>query len=51
MNQEPTQGDNRTGIATNQRQADAMLEGTLEFPPSSTGSLHPDESVRIDFAL
>lgn len=51
MNQDPTQGDNRTGIATNKRQADQMLEGTLEFPPSSTGSLHPDERVRIDYAL
>ena len=47
MNQEPTQGDNRTGIATNQRQADAMLEGTLEFPPSSTGSLHPDDQYLV----
>jgi rubrerythrin len=51
MNQDPTQGGNRTGIATNKKQAEEMLEGTLEFPPSSTGSLHPDESVRIDYAL
>jgi rubrerythrin len=51
MNQNPTQGDNRTGIATNPKRADEMVEGTLEFPPSSYGSPHPDEGVRIDYAL
>lgn len=51
MNQNPTQGDNRTGIATNPKQAADMVDGTLEFPPSSTGSPHPDESVRILYAL
>ena len=51
MNQNPTQGDNRTGIATNPKQAQEMVDGTLEFPPSSSGSPHPDESVRILYAL
>lgn len=51
MNQNPTTGDNRTGIATNPKQAEEMVEGTLEFPPSSTGSPHPDEHVRITYAL
>lgn len=51
MNQNPTTGDNRTGIATNPKQAEEMVEGTLEFPPSSTGTQHPDEDVRIAYAL
>lgn len=51
MNQNPTTGDNRTGIATNPKQAEEMVEGTVEFPPSSTGSVHPDENVRIAYAL
>lgn len=51
MNQNPTQGDNRTGIASNPEQAREMVEGTLEFPASSSGSPHPDEGVRIDYAL
>jgi rubrerythrin len=51
MNQNPTTGDNRTGIATNPKQAEEMVKGTLEFPPSSTGTPHPDEDVRIAYAL
>lgn len=47
MTQSPTQGANRTGIATNPQQAQEMVAGTQEFPPSSTGALHPDEQERI----
>lgn len=51
MKQQPTQGDNRTGIATNPKQAQEMVAGTLEFPASASGSPHPDEDVRIGYAL
>jgi rubrerythrin len=47
MKQDPIAGRNRTGIGTNPRQAAQMVEATLEFPPSSTGSVHADEKVRI----
>jgi rubrerythrin len=50
MNQHPTQGSNRTGIATRPHEAQEMVAGTREFPPSSTGAPHPDESVRILYA-
>jgi rubrerythrin len=50
MNQNPTQGDNRTGIATNPDQAEEKVEGTVQFPPSSTGSRHMAGKVRIQYA-
>jgi rubrerythrin len=50
MNQDPKQGDNRTGIATNPDGAEEMVEATVEFPPTSTGTRHGPGKVRIEYA-
>jgi rubrerythrin len=50
MSQTPTQGPNRTGIATNEDMAAEMIAGTLEFPPSSSGPADPAGEVRIEYA-
>lgn len=50
MRQIPTIGPNRTGVATSKKMAEEMVEGTLQFPPSSTGTKLADDAVRIEYA-
>jgi hypothetical protein len=50
MTQSAQQGRNRTGITTAGDRADAMVEATREFPPSSAGDARAIGDVRIAYA-
>jgi rubrerythrin len=50
MNQNPTLGTNRTGVAIAPQRAQEMLTGMEEFPPSSQGSAYDIAQVRIAYA-
>lgn len=46
----PDFGPNHTGVATHEDRTEEMVEGTLVFRPSSTGTTVADDAVRIDYA-
>ncbi|HLT39222.1 MAG TPA: ferritin-like domain-containing protein [Enhygromyxa sp.] len=41
---------NKTGVSSNPKMAKAMRDAVAEFPPTSTGTRHGDEAVRIGYA-
>ena len=50
MRQSPQEGDNRTGMMSAGERAEAMVEATAEFSPSSPGSADAIAEVRLAYA-